>query len=240
VWVDETYVEYAGPGQSLEGEAARGRTVVVCKSMSKVYALSGSRVGYLCGPAEWLEELRPLTPPYAVSLPAQVAAVAALGEADYYAARWAETHALREQLAGGLRATGRVEVVPGVANFLLCRLAEDGPDAATVLARCRARGLFLRNAAGMGSCLGGRAIRVAVKDAGTNRKILEIVGAALGAERTEVSRRGATLQRGGPGRARVNRNGGPGLIVEGVQHFEAVAVPTRFQGVVTPAGFPAL
>ena len=113
IWVDETYVEYAGPGQSLEGVAARGRNVVVCKSMSKVYALSGARVGYLCGPAEWLEELRPLTPPYAVSLPAQVAAVAALGEADYYAGRWAETDALREALAEGLRATGRVEVVAG-------------------------------------------------------------------------------------------------------------------------------
>jgi histidinol-phosphate/aromatic aminotransferase/cobyric acid decarboxylase-like protein len=179
VWVDETYVEYAGPGQSLEGVAARGRRVVVCKSMSKVYALSGARVGYLCGPAEWLEELRPLTPPYAVGLPAQVAAVAALGEEDYYARRWAETHALREGLAEGLRATGRVEVVPGVANFLLCHLAEDGPDAATVLSRCRARGLFLRNAAGMGSRLGGRAVRIAVKDGETNRKVLEILKSAL-------------------------------------------------------------
>jgi histidinol-phosphate/aromatic aminotransferase/cobyric acid decarboxylase-like protein len=178
-FVDETYVEYAGPGQSLEGLAACGRIVVVCKSMSKAYALSGARVGYLCGPAEWLEELRPLTPPYVVGLPSQVAAVAALGEPDYYAKRWAETHDLRAALAEGLRATGRVEVVPGVANFLLCHLAEDGPDAATVLARCRARDLFLRNAAGMGSRLGGRAFRVAVKDADTNRKILEIMKSAL-------------------------------------------------------------
>jgi histidinol-phosphate/aromatic aminotransferase/cobyric acid decarboxylase-like protein len=179
VWVDETYVEYAGPGQSLEGLAARGRSVVMCKSMSKVYALSGARVGYLCGPAEWLEELRPLTPPYAVGLPAQVAAVAALGEPDYYARRWAETHVLRDALAAGLRATGRVEVVPGVANFLLCHLAADGPDAAAVLARCRARGLFLRNAAGMGTQLGDRAVRVAVKDADTNRRVVEILKGAL-------------------------------------------------------------
>jgi histidinol-phosphate/aromatic aminotransferase/cobyric acid decarboxylase-like protein len=202
VWVDETYVEYAGPGQSLERAAARGRNVVVCKSMSKVYALSGARVGYLCGPAEWLEELRPLMPPYAVSLPAQVAAVAALGAADYYAARWAETHALREELADGLRATGRLEVVPGVANFLLCHLADDGPDAATVLARCRARDLFLRNAAGMGSRLGGRAIRVAVKDAESNRKVLEIVRGALGGEGAKGNGRGAGPHSSGRPRTR--------------------------------------
>ena len=70
-------------------------------------------------------------------------------------------------------------MVPGVANFLLCRLAEDGPDAATVLARCRARDLFLRNAAGMGTRLGDRALRVAVKDADTNRRLLEILTSAL-------------------------------------------------------------
>jgi histidinol-phosphate/aromatic aminotransferase/cobyric acid decarboxylase-like protein len=36
VWVDETYVDYAGPGQSLEPFAAQSENVVVCKSMSKV------------------------------------------------------------------------------------------------------------------------------------------------------------------------------------------------------------
>jgi histidinol-phosphate/aromatic aminotransferase/cobyric acid decarboxylase-like protein len=178
VWVDETYVEYAGPGESLEGFAARSRNVVVCKSMSKVYALSGARVGYLCGPPEWVEGLRPLCPPYAVGLPAQVAAVAALGDPDYYAARYAQTHALRGELAAGLRAPGGVDVVEGVANFLLCHLPEGGPDAATVAARCRARDLFLREA-GVGSRLGRHALRIAVKDRDTNARMLAILGAAL-------------------------------------------------------------
>ena len=48
VWVDETYIEYAGADQSLEMFAARSENVIVCKSMSKVYALSGARVAYLC------------------------------------------------------------------------------------------------------------------------------------------------------------------------------------------------
>jgi len=52
VWVDETYIEYAGSGESLEQFAARSENVIVCKSMSKVYALSGARVAYLgAGPA---------------------------------------------------------------------------------------------------------------------------------------------------------------------------------------------
>src|SRR5205823_10904792 len=37
VWVDETYIEYAGEGESIEQFAAQTSNVVVCKSMSKVY-----------------------------------------------------------------------------------------------------------------------------------------------------------------------------------------------------------
>ncbi len=178
VWVDETYVEYAGEGQSLEPFAARSENVIVCKSMSKVYALSGARAAYLCAGAHQLEELRSITPPWAVSLPAQVAAVRALADCKYYAARYAETHGLRADLASGLQALG-LEVLPGVANFILCHLPETGPTAATVVARCRERGLFLRDAAAMGSRLGTHALRLAVKDAATNDRMLKTLSGAL-------------------------------------------------------------
>jgi histidinol-phosphate/aromatic aminotransferase/cobyric acid decarboxylase-like protein len=179
VWVDETYVEFAGAGQSLEHLAATSRNVIVCKSMSKVYALSGARVGYLCGPADLIEELRPSVPPYAVGLPAQVAAVEAIRDPDYYAGRVAETHILRAELIAGLADLGMKEVIPGVANFVLLHLPDDGPDAATVATRCRLEGLYLRDAGGMGSGLGRRAIRLAVKDRDTNRRMLRNLGDAL-------------------------------------------------------------
>ncbi|MGA2242172.1 MAG: histidinol-phosphate transaminase [Verrucomicrobiota bacterium] len=174
IWVDETYVEYAGPDQSLEQFAASSENVIVCKSMSKVYALSGVRVAYLCAGPHQLEPLRPLTPPWAVSLPGQVAAVEALKDANYYALRYRETHALRTELAGALRALNWT-VIPGMANFLLCHLPDNGPNAVTVIARCRERGLFLRDASAMGSQLGDRAVRIAVKDPATNRRMIEIL-----------------------------------------------------------------
>ncbi len=59
IWVDETYVEYAGADQSLETFAAASENVIVCKSMSKVYALSGARVGYLCAGSHQLEAVAP-------------------------------------------------------------------------------------------------------------------------------------------------------------------------------------
>ena len=178
VWVDETYIEYAGAGESLERFAAQSENVIVCKSMSKVYALSGVRAAYLCAGAHQLEELRAITPPWAVSLPAQVAAVRALQDPGYYAARYAETAALREELSEQLRLLGW-QVLPGIANFLLCHLPKSGPDAVSIVRRCRGQGLFLRDASLMGSKLGTHTLRVAVKEATTNQRMVAIIRQAF-------------------------------------------------------------
>jgi histidinol-phosphate/aromatic aminotransferase/cobyric acid decarboxylase-like protein/GNAT superfamily N-acetyltransferase len=174
IWVDETYVEYAGPNQSLEQLAAASENVIVAKSMSKVYALSGARAAYLCAGPHQLEALRAITPPWVIGLPAQVAAVRALQDPAYYQAFYRETAIRREELAAGLRALGW-EVLPGIANFLLCHLPESSAEADTIVRLARAQGVFLRDAVRMGARLGPRAIRIAVKDAATNARIITVL-----------------------------------------------------------------
>ena len=175
VWVDETYVEYVSPTQSLEQFAVRTPNVVVCKSMSKAYALSGLRAAYLAGPPALIEPLRVITPPWAVSLTAQVAAVAALQDPGYYSECYAETRDLRTALRRRLINDLHFNVVPGVANFLLCQLPEDGANAAMIVNACRKRGLFLRDAGQMGKRIGKRALRIAVKDHQTNERMVNIL-----------------------------------------------------------------
>jgi histidinol-phosphate/aromatic aminotransferase/cobyric acid decarboxylase-like protein len=177
IWLDETYVDYAGPCESLETFAASSRNLVVCKSMSKVYALSGARAAYLCAPPDIASELLEITPPWAVSLPAQVAAVRALEDPEYYADRYRDTHLLRESLAACLQDAG-FQVVPGVANFLLCKLPA-GFSAAAVSLRCRLRGLYVRDGAEISQRLGTRALRIAVKDERTNLQTVEILKWAM-------------------------------------------------------------
>ena len=199
-WIDETYVDYAGVA-SIEPYAAVSPNVIVCKSMSKAYALSGVRAAYLCGPASMIAELRALCPPWSVSLPAQIAACEALRASGYYQQRWLETATLRHELAESWRAFGW-EVVPGCANFLLCHLPEEGPEAAMVAARARQHGLFLREVGDMGTGLGRFALRVAVKDRETNvrmRAIIERTLAELAAERPPALRTALALSdRGAP------------------------------------------
>ena len=175
VWLDETYIEYAGQNQSLERIAARSENIVICKSMSKVYALSGVRAAYLCGPENILARLQSITPPWAVSLPAQMAAVAALQDPGYYAARYSETHALRTEFASELQLFEGWEILPGIANFVLCHLPQEGLSAAALVTECRRHNLFLRDANAMGSTFGGWAVRIAVKEAETNGQMLDIL-----------------------------------------------------------------
>lgn len=104
IWVviDETYIEYAGSAQSVEGEACTRSNVLVLKSMSKVYALSGMRVGYLVASPSTVRRLSKWIPPWAVSLPAQVAAAEALKDSWYYERQYRQTHVLREELVRNL------------------------------------------------------------------------------------------------------------------------------------------
>lgn len=164
VVVDETYLEYVGAAESLESEAARRTNLIVIKSMSKVYALSGARVAYLVAHREIAERLRPWLPPWPVGLLAQAAAMEALRDPGYYAARYTETHALRQQLAAGL---SPLSPCASQANYLLVR----PPDTRALAARLRAKDIFVREF--RSGPLADRYLRVSVKNAIQNARLVE-------------------------------------------------------------------
>jgi histidinol-phosphate/aromatic aminotransferase/cobyric acid decarboxylase-like protein len=180
IWLDEAYVDYAGPDQSLESYAATSPNVVVCKSRSKMYALSGVRAAYLVATPATAAAVRRWTPPWAVSLPAQLAAVRALQDPAYYAARWAETAELRTGLArdlGAIHPDPRIDAT--VANFVLVTLPPTGPSAAELVRACRLDDVYLRDLSPLSPMFEGRTVRIAVKDAATNTRVVAAVRAAL-------------------------------------------------------------
>ncbi|CAM5232239.1 hypothetical protein SSPIM334S_04566 [Streptomyces spiroverticillatus] len=103
-WIDEAYLGYVALSESLAPLASVDPRVVVCTSLSKMYALSGVRAAFLVADPATAAVLRRWTPPWAVSLPAQLAAVAALRGPEHYRSQWLRTHALRGRLAADLAA----------------------------------------------------------------------------------------------------------------------------------------
>jgi histidinol-phosphate/aromatic aminotransferase/cobyric acid decarboxylase-like protein len=189
-WIDRTYALYDGPDRSIERFAATRSNVVVGASMSKAYALSGLRLGYLCGSADLMADVRRTMPPWGISRPAIAAGLAAIADPEYYARRYRETAVLRAELRDGLAAIPGVRPRDGAANFLLVELDEP-LDAATVGQRCAARGLYLR-AFPADIPLRWRALRIAVRDRPTQQRMTQIISEVV--DETLRARGGAALQ----------------------------------------------
>ena len=177
IWVDETYINYLPDAVSLEPLCASLPELLVCKSMSKCYALSGLRVAYAV--SQNMPTLRRYIPPWAVSLPGQLAAVAALRNTAYYAAQYDIIHQQRERMQQALEGLD-FRVFSGVANYLLTYLpSASGYSSNRFIEACRAQGLFVRDAQNMGVMLPNNAVRFAVRSPEENETMLAIVQAVL-------------------------------------------------------------
>lgn len=175
-FIDETYIEYVGTAQSVERATARLRNLIVVKSMSKVYALSGARIGYLVAHPDVLEPLARYLPPWGVGLVGQIAGIEALRDSEYYRARYEETHRLRERMIAGLDGVPAT-VYPSSCSFFLMRLHRH--SAARVIDQLRSDGIYLRNGDSMSPRFADDHIRVAVKAEPASDRIVSALRNAL-------------------------------------------------------------
>ena len=171
--MDETYIEYVDKNKSLEREAAKRKNLVVIKSMSKVYALSGARVGYLVAHESVIDKISPFIPPWSVSLLGQIAGVEALKDEKYYQGKYKETHRLRNKMIKSLQDIPSIEVFNSVASFFLVRLKDRRYSAKKIIEKLKKKNIFLRNCDSMSSQFKDNFIRFAVKDEKTNKVIIK-------------------------------------------------------------------
>jgi len=99
---------------------ARHPHLVIFRTLSKVWALAGERVGYLLGAPALVRELAKVKLPYNLSRPATTIALATLADDVEVARRIRLIAARREQWRALLAAAG-LEVLPSEATFLLVR-----------------------------------------------------------------------------------------------------------------------
>ena len=150
IWVDETYINYSGT-VSLETMCLVLPELVVCKSMSKCYALSGLRVAYavsqsmsmlkryiLLGRSVYRVSLRRLRP---------------CATGAYYGEQYEVIHGERKKMQSALEkrlASECSRASPIVAHLFAW---ESSYSSVGFIEACRARGLFVRDAQNMGVSL---------------------------------------------------------------------------------------
>ena len=126
VVVDEAYAEFARAGTASALTLLPGRQrLVVTRTMSKAFAMAGTRLGYLAADPAVVQALLLVRLPYHLSSLTQAAARVALRHADDLLSTVDSLRAERDRVVTALRTRG-LPVVDSDANFLLVGV-DDGP-----------------------------------------------------------------------------------------------------------------
>ncbi len=164
--VDEAFIDFC-PGASILDQVGINPYLVVLRSMTKMYALSGLRVGYAVLHPSLSDVVRGAKEPWMVNSLAQVAGVAALDDDAYRAETFTVIEKEKSVLEEGFGRLG-ISYLPSSANYYLLRMER----AKEVSARLREKKILVREC---GNFIGldSSHIRVAVKSENDNRRLLE-------------------------------------------------------------------
>lgn len=148
--IDAAYGEYVdrqdyNPGTML---VDAGENTVMTRTFSKIFGLSGARLGWGYAPLPVIDVLNRTRPPFNVNMFAAAAGIAALAEPGWLEKSRAHNTAAKRRLAERLTQLG-LKVHPSEANFILTDFAT--PERALAADEfLRKRGIIVRRVASYG------------------------------------------------------------------------------------------
>ena len=172
--VDECFRDFLEDcdGNSMKGWVEEFPNLLILRAFTKHFAMAGLRLGYcLCANPPLLERMAGLGQPWGVSVPAQIAGVAALSDTDYLR-RTRELIAqerdyLKQQL-GKLP----VRVIGSQANYIFFHAPEDSERENSLAAALEQDGILIRSCDNYYGMPKGY-YRIAVRSHADNQKLVE-------------------------------------------------------------------
>lgn len=177
--MDECFVPLtdAGEANSLIPVIGDNPGLFILRAFTKLYGIAGLRLGYgICSDQRLLEQMKETVQPWNVSLPAQMAGVAALEESDFEVRSREYVSVQKAHLLEGLKRLGLVSFEPG-ANFVFLKGPEDLGEA------CAARGILIRDCSNYKGLKKGY-WRIAVRTREENDKLLDCLEEILWQDRS--------------------------------------------------------
>jgi histidinol-phosphate/aromatic aminotransferase/cobyric acid decarboxylase-like protein len=180
--VDEAFIDYS-PDMTVRHNVEAHPSLLVTGSLTKILAIPGVRLGYLCACGDMIHAARRIQSPWSLNaFAAAIAAVlpATLGET----ARAVVTNAARrEELGRELTAMG-IHVFPSHANFLLLDVRGTGYTGTELASRLRSRGILIRDCSAYVG-LDSRHVRIAVRSPNDNHRLAEEIRSLVTARNGE-------------------------------------------------------
>jgi len=145
VVLDEAYNEYLTPEQQYDSIAwvRQYPNLLVSRTMSKAYGLAGLRIGFGIAQPALTDLLNRIRQPFNVNSLAQVAAIAALGDAAFLKESARINAEGYRQLTQAFDEMG-LAYVPSCGNFVLVRVGSDDSAGARVNLALLKRGVIVR------------------------------------------------------------------------------------------------
>ncbi|PXX99667.1 threonine-phosphate decarboxylase CobD [Halomonas sp. LBP4] len=171
--VDEAFIDFVTPDERLTPLLATWPNLILLRSLTKLYAIPGLRLGYLLGSAGTVARARALQMPWSVNHLAASLVAPLLADHDFLARtrRWFATE--QPRLQAGLSAAG-LEVIPSSANFFLVQPAE-GPAVTDDLFEALLRsGILARHTRNFPGLDGGW-LRLALRSRADNDRLLAVL-----------------------------------------------------------------
>ncbi len=169
VVVDESFMDFVSPSQSLIPWVEKYDNLVVISSLTKFYSLPGLRLGYCVAHPDRLARWQSWRDPWVVNRFAEVAGIAALNDQEFIDRTWAWYNSCQPALYEGLQQIPQLMVYPSAANFFLLRTIQPFTTIQTEL--LQEFHLFARDCLSFPE-LGAHYGRVALKSADDNRLLL--------------------------------------------------------------------
>lgn len=167
--VDEAFMDF-DDRQAVIKEALEFPQVICLRAFTKFFGMPGLRVGYAVSNEDVAAALRNAQEPWTVSIPAERAAIAALGDWSHMKKTRALIQRERERLLSELRLLPGVDPFPAAANFLFIRLSSI--DAPTLTRKLGLRGILIRDCSSFPG-LNNRFVRIAVRGPRENKRLLQ-------------------------------------------------------------------
>jgi len=164
--IDEAFIDFC-PEESVIEAVQYNPYLIVLRSMTKFYALSGLRIGYGVFPLSLIERINRFKEPWTLNTLAQKAAIAILKDKDYPQQTFKLIKREKDFLERGFKKIG-IEFYPSKANFYLLKI----PSLNNTLTELRKKGILVRDCSNFKG-LGNSYIRVAVKSRGHNKILLK-------------------------------------------------------------------
>ncbi len=164
--VDEAFIDFV-PSESVIKEAVNNPYLIVLRSLTKFYALSGLRIGYGVFPESIIDAIKSHKEPWSVNTAAQVAAIAAINDLQYKNETFRIIQNEKKVLEDGFKLLG-IDYFRSPVNFYL--LKHD--SGAEITASLRNKGIMVRDCSNFRG-LDKRYIRVAVKSNRDNMRLLK-------------------------------------------------------------------